>query len=97
MTDIAIDTLAAYRLTRLIQTDTFPVSIAVREFVRKNGSDTLLEMMECPWCLGFWVSAGVASARAVAPRQWSFLAKALATSAVVGVLANAVAHLETEE
>lgn len=48
--------LAAYRLTRLLQKDTFPPAMATREAVLTEGPGWLVEMWECPWCLGFWVS-----------------------------------------
>lgn len=44
----------------------------------------LTYMINCPWCLGFWVSAAVLLADALAPRLWRPLATALALSAAVG-------------
>lgn len=41
-------------------------------------------MVNCPWCLGFWVSVAVLLADALAPRLWRPLATALALSAAVG-------------
>lgn len=98
MTNV-IDALAAYRLTRLLQEDTFPLAEAVRDFVREKGSDRFVEMFECPWCLGFWISAGVVGARRALPSAWHPVATALATSAVVGIITTGakLAQLHLEE
>jgi hypothetical protein len=94
-----IDALAAYRLTRLVQDDTFPVSKALRAYVQEHGSDKVVEMFECPWCLGFWISVGVVAARKATPKAWQPLASAFATSAVVGIVTTGVklAQLHLEE
>lgn len=79
-----IDTLAAYRLTRLLQKDSFPPAKAVRDWAEDRGG-LLAEMFECPWCLGMWVSLGVA---AVSHRRLTpgVVLRALAMSAGVGML-----------
>lgn len=45
-------------------------------------------LIGCPWCAGMWVAFGVVLARRVAPRAWSPVARALALSAVAGLLAE---------
>lgn len=89
-TELATDALAAYRLTRLLQRDTLSAAEAVRGAVRSEGSDTLVELYACPWCLGLWVSAAVALARVIAPKWWNIAARALACSAVVGFVLERV-------
>jgi hypothetical protein len=95
--ELAIDALAAYRLTRLATVDTFPAAASVRERVsrwaRRSGHPALDELVHCPWCIGFWISAGVVVVRAGTPRAWSPLARALAFSAAAGVIAH---HLSDE-
>jgi hypothetical protein len=43
--------------------------------------------VDCPWCIGFWISVGVVGAATLAPRAWRPLATALAFSAVVANIA----------
>lgn len=78
---------AAYRLTRLLQVDSLPPLPQLRAWlVTRYPTHPLIELVSCPWCLGFWVSAGVVAADAVAPKLWRPLALALALSAAVGHL-----------
>lgn len=90
VTDLAravVNAGAAYRLTRLLQVDNLPPLPAVRAWlVNRYPTHPLIELVDCPWCLGFWVSAGVVAADAVAPKLWRPLALALALSAAVGHL-----------
>lgn len=41
----------------------------------------------CPWCSGFYLAVGVVVTRAVAPRAWEPVARALALSSAAGLLA----------
>jgi hypothetical protein len=41
----------------------------------------LATLVNCRWCAGVWIAAGVGLARAAAPRAWSPVARALALSA----------------
>jgi hypothetical protein len=92
---------AAYRITRLLQEDQLPPLPRLRErmndrlvadFDAVNSGEPgatlraeLIYMVNCPWCLGFWVSVAVLLADAIAPRLWRPLATALALSAAVGL------------
>ena len=91
---LAVQAAAAYRITRLIQEDQLPPLPALRE--RMNAAlvadappgritGELIYMVNCPWCLGFWVSVAVLAADTLAPRLWRPLATALALSAAVGL------------
>lgn len=91
---LAVQAAAAYRITRLIQEDQLPPLPWLRQ--RMNDamvaavppgrlSTELVYMVNCPWCLGFWVSVAVLAADAIAPRVWRPLATALALSAAVGL------------
>lgn len=94
---LAVQAAAAYRITRLIQEDALPPLPALRrkmtwfathgdqESIKGRIQQELVYMVNCPWCLGFWVSVAVLLADVVAPRLWRPLATALALSAVVGV------------
>ena len=83
-----VDALAGYRFTRLITDDHLPFG-PLRDRVVDTKRDSLVaEWMECPWCAGMWVAAGVAAARAWAPRWWDPAATVLALSAVAGLLST---------
>lgn len=94
---LAVQAAAAYRITRLLQEDQLPPLPALRrrmmwfathgdqESTKGRVQQELIYMVNCPWCLGFWVSVAVLVADSIAPRLWRPLATALALSAVVGL------------
>jgi hypothetical protein len=49
----------------------------------------VVELLECPWCMGVYVAGFVFVARRVAPRAWTPLARVLALSATTGLLTKA--------
>lgn len=57
----------------------------------------LLDLLTCPWCLSLWVGLVVAVLRRVFPRAWSIVAAALASSAITGILSDAVKILEERD
>jgi hypothetical protein len=78
--------LAAFRLTRLIQRDTI-LDGPRKAVMDRHYADRIGELLNCPWCLGFWVSVAVVLAATVLPRKlWEPVVVALAASAVVGLL-----------
>lgn len=85
---LAVNALAAYRVTRLLQVDDLPPLPVLRErLMARYGDKPIGSLIDCPWCLGFWVSAGVVLAAASPYRRaWEPLAGALALSAVVGLV-----------
>lgn len=84
-----IDALAVARLTRLVQQDTVPPVLEVRERLLARYSDRRwVDLLDCPWCLSMWIAAAVAVARWRFPRAWPWVARVLAGSAVVGQLAE---------
>lgn len=86
---VAVQAAAAYRLTRLLQVDSLPPLPAVRAWLITRYPDhPLIELVSCPWCLGFWVSVGVVAADALVPKLWRPLALSLALSAAVGHLSG---------
>lgn len=115
--DLAVDILAATRLTRLVVEDTFPPVKAAREaFVERHSetrivtqphteddgttvqvpigteqaADAWAELIECPWCIGFWICLLVVFLRRAFPRAWRPLSKALAFSMIVGLVESRV-------
>lgn len=84
-TDLAVDALAAYRLTRLAVHDT----IADRpRFALQRRSPFLDELLGCPHCTGVWAAGAVCAARALAPRWWPRLARPLAIAGAVSVVSQ---------
>ncbi len=88
-----IDVLAAFRLTRLVTEDAITEGLRERvmaEAYRKPGGvgAKVHKLVECPWCAGFWISAGVVAARTLAPKAWQPVAVVLATSGAVGLIAE---------
>jgi len=110
-TDDLTDVLAAYRLTRLVTTDTIsdPIRDRLIERIYRAGywgdmkpplggwselaradeePPKLADLLTCWWCAGWWVSALVVAARRLVPGLWGPVARALATSTVVGFLSK---------
>jgi Protein of unknown function (DUF1360) len=86
---LLIYALSSFRLTRLWTQDTLPPLPALRVYVATRwGGRAWTELMDCPWCAGFWISLGVVlvSSSPLAP-AWQWVAVPLAISAVVGLLA----------
>lgn len=86
---LVIHALAAYRLTRLWTRDSLPPLPWLRDTVQNRwGHKAWTELMDCPWCAGFWISLGVVLvASSPIATAWQWLALPLAFSAVVGLLA----------
>ena len=88
---LALTTLAAARVTRVIVTDKIgePVRAAI---VRWRGETSMLSyLFFCPWCMGLWVSAA-----AVAAVWWPLsAADVLGVTTWIGlpITMLAVAHL----
>jgi uncharacterized protein DUF1360 len=98
--DLVVDALASYRVTRLLVSDRIVDRHrdALVDRLRRGGHRKLVELSECPWCIGFWVACGVVAARRAVPRAWSPVAEAFAFSAVSGLLASEVRTMdETHE
>jgi hypothetical protein len=96
--NLAVDALASYRVTRLLVSDGIVdrQRDALVDHLRRRGHRKLVDLSECPWCIGFWVACGVVAARRAVPRAWSPVAEAFAFSAVSGLLATEVQHEEHE-
>lgn len=50
----------------------------------------LAKLVTCPWCSSVWLAAGVVAVSRVAPRQWRYVARGLAFSAVAGIIGSRV-------
>jgi hypothetical protein len=93
----ALLALAAYRLTRLIGWDEFPLAVHTR--ARLTGEywigeevwydrPTLAHLVSCPFCVGWWISLACYGAWQ-GDHKWTLIVLApLAVSGVVGLIAK---------
>ena len=83
MTDLLVDALCCYRLTRLVTRDT--ITAPLRDgLVKRYGHDSkIVEWVECPWC----TSPYLAVLTLLLPR---WLRRVLALSAVASITATLV-------
>lgn len=88
MTDLLLDALATFRLTRLVVADTLLEEPRARLLVRleTSGHHKLAEGLSCMWCVSIWLAPAVVIARRRAPRAWDPVARTLAFSAVAGAV-----------
>lgn len=93
-------TLAVFRIQRVFTADSWYPTQAWRKYLVKRamqsqgGDDDkqtrwteLAELFSCPWCWGFWVSAGVLGEYYFVSIVPIFVYAVFAISAVVGMLA----------
>lgn len=83
--------LATYRIWRLLALDLVTADLRVRLFGSRDGSMSirhpmLLEMWECPWCLGFYLSIVVVMSTNLLIDFPLPALYVLATSTIVGFL-----------
>jgi hypothetical protein len=86
--ELAVDALAAYRLTRLVIEDRVPFEQTRDWIFNRWPESALAEALGCPWCSGMWVAAGATVASSFAPQVWRPLARTLALSAAIGLLST---------
>lgn len=95
--DLAVDALAVFRLTRLLQVDTVPPMPKIRQAALDKLARTPYgDIVDCPWCLSVWVGLLVAVARRASPRVWAVASWVLASSAITGLITQWVDSLEPE-
>lgn len=94
VTDLAIDALAVFRLWRLLAKDEVldvPRAAWQNRMLRGHHLKAIV-FLGCPWCLGFWLCLGALAVKRYVPGAWSVVRAALATSALVGLIAQAEPH-----
>lgn len=71
------------------------VTVGVEHAIAEDGSHAhvtdshpLGYVASCDWCSSVWIACGVVAARALAPRAWRPLARALAGSQLTGMLTS---------
>lgn len=90
MTDLALDALAVFRISRLLTDDAILDAPRSRYVDRmtERGHENLAYLATCGWCVSAHVAFGVVVARRLFPLAWSPVARALAFSAVAGILSE---------
>jgi len=89
--DFTADVLAVYRLTKLVIDDEIFADIRDRFFDRYPPDSTKLGFLaSCPWCVSVYLGLMAAVASEFAPRPWRVASRALAASALTGLISEKV-------
>ena len=99
--ELGLDVLATYRLTTLVKDDKILEDVRHLVFDRfgppsGEHAHKVSYLLHCPWCLSVYFGGLAVAGRAVWPRGWRPLAKALAFSALTGLLSEARQHRNDE-
>jgi len=91
--DVAFDVLATYRLTTLIKDDKITEDLRHTvwdKYGKPNDehSHKLSYLMTCPWCLSMYFGAAAVAGRTMFPKSWRVISRALAYSALTGLLSE---------
>ncbi len=85
------DSLATYRLTRLVVEDVIAAPVREKIFEKYPPHDRSWSyVLTCSWCASVWIGLGVAILRVAAPKLWDPIASGLTASAVTGVISERV-------
>jgi hypothetical protein len=85
------DALAVFRLTKLVVDDEIFADVRDKLLDRFPPESTKLGyLITCPWCVSIYLGGAAVAARALLPRQWDLLARALSYSALTGLVAEKV-------
>jgi|LakMenE01Jun11ns_1017448.scaffolds.fasta_scaffold8773101_1 hypothetical protein len=85
--DLAILSLAAYRIVRLITTDYIfnPIRERIWRWSKPDGVG-IGYLITCEWCMGLWVASGLVGMYTIASETTVVVSCVFAISAVVGLL-----------
>lgn len=88
--DLAVLALAAYRLTRLVTTDTLLEPLRERWWRRFPPSTQPGYLVTCDWCTSMWISAPLVLMYSIYPTATVYVCAVFALSAAVGIIAALV-------
>jgi hypothetical protein len=80
--------LAAYRVTRLITTDTIAEGFRNWVWSRQDPGTKIGYLISCNWCTGFWVSLVFVFGYLLVPNVTFVVSLVLSTSALVGIISS---------
>jgi hypothetical protein len=85
---LLVNSLAAYRLSRIIARDT--VLDRPRNAITNRYHGSLVDLMLCIWCLSFWfaIAAVLLTVWSTTREAWLVIASILSISAVAGQLSE---------
>jgi hypothetical protein len=95
--DLVLDSLAAYRLARLVTMDdlTKPARDRVWHWAMEHKRHRLAEFVTCPHCVGVWVAAGVVSFTALrGVPGWRHVRTVLAVAGAESLMASLAGALD---
>jgi Protein of unknown function (DUF1360) len=79
------DTLAVYRLTKLVTDDKITEDLRDLIFEKLPRGHKLAYLITCGWCVSIWAGIAIFTLRKVSPETANYVSGILATSAVTGV------------
>lgn len=79
------DTLAVYRLTKLVTDDKLTEDLRDLVFDKFPAGHKLRYLITCGWCVSIWAALAILTLRKISPETADFVSAILATSAVTGV------------
>ena len=93
--DILLNSLATYRLTRLVIQDEITAELRAKAFEQIAKlpdplATKLTFLLTCPWCVGIWAAGAILVLRKTSPELAEFITGLLAASAVAGVISERV-------
>lgn len=81
--------LAVFRVVRLVIEDVILEPLRERTVYKLDPETSKLrDLLECPWCLSFWIGLAVVIAFVFVPDETVWACLPFALSAVVGLIAN---------
>lgn len=88
--DTAVSALATYRLTKLVIDDKLTEELREKVFVRYGDPSVskISYLLTCPWCVSMYAGLAVSVSDTVFPRTTRVLTRALAFSALTGIIAE---------
>lgn len=93
--EILLNSLATYRLTRLVIEDEVTNELRAMAYEQINKlpdalANKLNYFLTCPWCVSIWVAGGLLLLRKTSPELAEFITGLLAASAITGVISERV-------
>ena len=79
------DSLAVYRLTKLIMEDRITMEARDWYWERFPSNTKMGFLLTCPWCVSIWAAIIVIGTRKAFPKSADILSTILAASAVTGI------------
>ena len=88
--DAVVLSLAVYRLTRLVTTDTLLEDVRERVWRRWPPSTKRGYVITCDWCTSMWISAPTVLMYSIYPTATVYVCAIFALSAAAGIIAALV-------